>query len=91
MKKFGRIIWIAVLSAVAFMVACVSSKGLTKTDVDRTQLIKERDSLQRVLKQREGACVYGPPEIIQAYGDETNRLRHQLDSINNLLGEDEPK
>ena len=89
MKKFGRTIWIAVLSAVAFMVACGTSKGLTKAD--RAMLIKERDSLQNVLKQREGACVYGPPEIIQAYGDETNRLRHQLDSINQRLGQDEPK
>lgn len=89
MKKFGRTIWIAVLSAVAFMVACGTSKGLTKAD--RAMLIKERDSLQNVLKQREGACVYGPPEIIKAYGDETNRLRHQLDSINQRLGQDEPK
>ena len=47
--------------------------------------------IQEILKRREGASVYGSPEIIQAFGAETQRLRHQLDSINNILGENEPK
>ena len=89
MKKFGRSIWIAVLSGVAFLAACVSNKGLTRAE--RAQLVKERDSIQEVLKSREGACVYGSPEIIKEFGDETNRLRQQLNSINQRLGEDEPK
>ena len=89
MKKSVRTIWIAVLSIMAFLAACVSSKGLTKAE--RAQLVKERDSIQQILSRREGASVYGSPEIIQAYGAETQRLRHQLDSINKRLGEDEPK
>ena len=89
MKKFGRTIWIAVLSVVAFLVACVSSKGLTKAE--RTKLVKERDSIQEILNRREGACVYGTPEIIKAFGADNERLRHQLDSINKRLGENEPK
>lgn len=89
MKKSVRTIWIAVLSVVAFLAACVSNKGLTKAE--RAQLVKERDSIQQILSRREGASVYGSPEIIQAYGAETQRLRHQLDSINKRLGEDEPK
>ncbi|MBR6437752.1 MAG: hypothetical protein IKS65_01030 [Bacteroidales bacterium] len=89
MKKSVRTIWIAMLSVVAFLVACVSSKGLTKTE--KAKLVRERDSIQEILNRREGACVYGPPEVIQAFGAETQRLRHQLDSINQRLGEDEPK
>ena len=89
MKKFGRTIWIAVLSAIAFLVACVSSKGLTKTE--RAKLVKERDSIQEILSRREGACVYGSPEVIQAFGAENQRLRNQLDSINKRLAQDEPK
>lgn len=89
MKKLGRTIWVGILAGLAFLGACGTHKGMTKDE--RAQLIKERDSIQQILKGREGACVYGSPEIIQAFGDETNRLRHQLDSINKRLDEDEPK
>lgn len=89
MKKATRTIWVGILSALALLTACFSSKGLTKAE--RARLIKERDSIQQVLERREGASVYGTPEIIQAYGAENKRLRHQLDSINQILGQDEPK
>lgn len=85
MKKSVRTIWIAILSAAAFLVACVSNKGLTRTE--RVKLEKERDSIQQIIKGRESACVYGSPEIIQAYGAETQRLREQLKDINNRLNE----
>ena len=50
--------------------------------------MKERDSIQEILTRREGAAVYGSPEIIARYGAETYRLKSQLDSINYKLGED---
>ena len=89
MKKFGRTIWVGILAGLAFLGACATHKGLTKAE--RANLVKERDSIQEILSRREGACVYGSPEVIQAFGAETQRLRHQLDSINKRLGEDEPK
>lgn len=89
MKRFGRTIWIAVLSAAAFLVACVSSNGLTKKE--RAQLVRERDSIQEILSRREGACVYGSPEVIKAFGEETQRLRDQLNDINARLGKNENK
>jgi len=89
MKKVTRTLWVGLLSALALMTACFSSKGLSKRE--RAQLVKERDSIQQIITQREGACVYGSPEIIAAYGAETRRLRNQLDSINKRLGENEPK
>ena len=89
MKKFGRTIWVAILSGLAFLGACASQKGLTKAE--RAQLIKERDSIQSIIESREGSCVYGSPEIIKEYGEETQRLRNQLNEINSRLEADESK
>ncbi len=89
MKKLTRTIWVGILSGLAFLGACTSSKGLTKAE--RAQLIHDRDSIQSIINSREGACVYGSPEVIQEYGKETQRLRNQLEEINARLGKDEPK
>ena len=86
MKKVVRTVWIGALSGLAFLAACCSTKGLSKAE--RKQLMHERDSIQDILTRREGAAVYGSPEIIARYGAETYRLRNQLDSINAKLGED---
>lgn len=86
MKKVVRTVWIGALSGLAFLAACCSQNGLTRKE--RKQLVKERDSIQDILTRREGAAVYGSPEIIARYGAETYRLRSQLDSINYKLGED---
>lgn len=75
------------MSGMAFLAACCTTKGgLTRSE--KRQLMKERDSIQQMLSSREGACVYGTPEIMQQYSLETLRLRSQLDSINYRLGED---
>ena len=89
MKKFGRTIWVGILAGLAFLCACGSNKGLTKAE--RANLEQQRDSIQEVLARREGACVYGSPEIIQEFGAETQRLRNQLDEINARLSEDGSK
>ena len=75
------------MSGLAFLAACCTTKGgISRTE--RKQLVKERDSIQEILSRREGAAVYGSPEMIQKYGLETLRLRSQLDSINYKLGEE---
>lgn len=86
MKKVVRTVWIGALSGLAFLTACCTTNGLTRKE--RKQLIKERDSIQDMLSRREGAAVYGSPEIIARYGAETYRLKSQLDSINAKLGEE---
>jgi len=86
MKKVVRTVCIGVLSGLAFLAACTTTNGLSRKE--RKQLIKERDSIQDILTRREGAAVYGSPEIIANYGAETARLRYELDSINNRLGEE---
>lgn len=45
------------------------------------QMEKEVDSIGNILKRREGACVYGSPEIIQRYNQETERLRTELNDL----------
>lgn len=86
MKKVVRNVWIGTLSGLAFLAACCSTNGLSRKE--RKQLVKERDSIQKILEQREMAAVYGSPEIIANYGAENARLRYQVDSINNLLGKE---
>ena len=86
MKKVVRTVWISVLSGLAFLTACCTTKGLSKQE--RKQLMQERDSIQDILTRREGAAVYGSPEIIARYSAENYRLQSQLDSINAKLGED---
>ena len=46
------------------------------------ELTSRFNELQSALKRREGACVYGSPEVMERYKKETNRLRHEADSIN---------
>lgn len=86
MKKIVRTVWIGALSGLAFLAACCTSKGLTKAE--RKQLVRERDSIQDILTRREGAAVYGSPEIIANYKLETLRMQSRLDTINAKLGED---
>lgn len=49
------------------------------------QLEKEQDSIGRILQRREGACVYGSPEVIERYNQETERLRSELKRIHEAL------
>ena len=86
MKKVVRIVWIGALSGLAFLAACCSQNGLTRKE--RKQLVKERDSIQEILASREGAVVYGTPEIMARRAADTYRLQSQLDSINAKLGEE---
>lgn len=72
------------MSGLAFLAACCSTKGgLTKAE--RKQLIRERDSIQQILKGREGSTIYGTPEVMDRFKTETYRLQYELDSINNRL------
>ncbi len=86
MKKVVRTVWIGALSGLAFLAACCTQNGLTRKE--RKQLVKERDSIQEILTRREGAAVYGSPEIIANYKLENLRMQSRLDTINAKLGEE---
>ena len=74
------------MSGLAFLAACCTSKGLTRAE--KRQLVRERDSIQDILNRREGAAVYGSPEIIANYKLENLRMQSRLDTINAQLGEE---
>ena len=124
MKKVIRTVWISLLSGLAFLVACTTSKkatneGTIQNDSDTLHVVTEKDSigprvygppvtesipemdkeqyrqtlinrlngLNQILKRREGACVYGSPEVIESYRNETNRLREEVKQIQQKLQE----
>lgn len=56
-------------------------------DQQRSALTRQLDMLNRAIEQREGACVYGSPEVIQRYEEETQELRRQRDEVSKQLKE----
>ena len=67
----------------------VNSDDNTSTNdtisAQRAEVQARLDQLRDVIREREMSCVYGSPEIIQRYGAETQRLRNEADSLQNLL------
>ena len=49
------------------------------------QLQSDLDSIRALLQRREGACVYGSPEVIERYRQETERLRSEGQEIEKEL------
>lgn len=86
MKKVVRNIWIGLLSGLAFIVGCTTQNKVNKNDKEEkrqkvVQLTQQLDSINSIIQRREGACVYGSPEVIQQYGEETRRLRKEAEDI----------
>ena len=61
----------------------------SKKDVEmssqRSTLQQRIDELRQALQMREGACVYGSPEIIQRYGQKTQEMRDELKALEEQL------
>ena len=129
MKKVVRIVWISLLSGLAFLVACIGNKNSSKgnkfealygspeveapvanqkeinemnarldrieqrinemkgTDKQsrREQLQQQLDSISNILKRREGACIYGSPEVMEKYRDENLRLHKEASKLQKEL------
>ena len=130
MKKVVRIVWISLLSGLAFLAACTSNKNSAKEnkfealygspevnapvkagnkDIEemnarldkieqrlnemkgpdknerRKQLQQQLDSIQSILQRREGACIYGSPEVMEKYRNETLRLHKEASKIQKQL------
>lgn len=123
MKKVVRIVWISLLSGLAFLAACTTTKhgkfetlyGSPEVDAPaqesinemnarldrieqrinemqnpdgqdrRTQLQQQLDSINNILQRREGACIYGSPEVMEKYRNETNRLKNEAAEIQKQL------
>ena len=103
MKKIIRTVWIGLLSGMAMLTAsCCTQNKVNKTEqnteqnndqnpVTKKQMVEQLhqqlDSIKYIIRQRESACVYGSPEIIQQYGEETRRLKKEAEDIVNKIKE----
>ena len=118
MKKVVRTVWIGLLSGLAFLAACTSSKNCSEANASakpnqeemdemnarldrieqrlkemktpdgqdkRTQLQQQLDSINNIIHRREGACIYGSPEVMEQYRNETLRLHKEVSRIQKQL------
>lgn len=78
MKKVFRKIWIALIAAsVGLTSACCSLRNRSEI-----KDVKERIAdIKKELKRRESSCIYGPPEMLQEYGKQTQRMYNELESL----------
>ena len=53
----------------------------------RRELTSLLNQLLEAIRRREGACVYGSPEVIQQYGEETRRMKQQAAELQKQLDE----
>ena len=51
----------------------------------REQLQQQLDSISNILKRREGACIYGSPEVMEKYRDENLRLHKEASKLQKEL------
>lgn len=59
-------------------------KGDTLAE-SRAEVQQKLDKLREVIREREMSCVYGSPEVLRQYSEETRQLRCEADSLQNLL------
>ena len=126
MKKVVRIVWISLLSGLAFLAACTATKhskfetlygspevnvpvGASQGEMDemkarldkieqrlnkmknpenkdpKLQLQQQLDSIRNIIQRREGACIYGSPEVMEKYRNETLRLHKEASKIQKQL------
>ena len=101
MKRWFRGIWIALLSGTAFLSACglkpsptyygsppvdddMEIKGPEKRP-NKVELKQRLEAIKTIHKQREGAEVYGPPEVMEEYNSETRQLIEEAAAIEQEL------
>ena len=60
---------------------------LNDKDQRRQELTDRLEALRVTIRRREGACVYGSPEVIKKYGEETRRLKNEAKAIEKELEE----
>ncbi len=85
MKKIVRVVWISVLSGLAFLAACCSQNGLSRKE--RKQLVKEREEVMLELDRNRSFEVDGPLEDYLSHRGTIYALEDKLDSINYRLGD----
>ena len=86
MKKIVRFVWISLLTGTAFLVACASHNGLTRSQ--KKQLREERDAItEQIEVNRERASKITEPHELYNMRNEELRLRTRLETIYQELDE----
>lgn len=86
MKKVVRTVWISLLTGLAFLVACTSSKGLTRAE--KKQLKAERTAIITEIEQQRQDCESETdPGVLLQYRNSEYSLRSRLSVINSKLGD----
>lgn len=82
MKRLFQKVWIAILAVITVIVgSCCSHKNTTS----KADLQRELDSVNKIIRQRENSTIYGSPEVMERYGEETRRLHLKADSLQNEI------
>ena len=85
MKKIVRTVWISLLSGLAFLVACTTTKGLSRSE--KKQLKAERvEIISQIDQQRQESSGVTDPTVMMNYRNTELKLRERLCQIDDLLG-----
>lgn len=57
------------------------SRANYKLSLRHAELMQQYVNLREALRRREDACIYGSPEVMQQYGEETRRMRQDLENL----------
>lgn len=88
MKRIINKFWIGIIAVATLIVgACCSHKTVVINGESMTkQELKARiNELKSIIEDREMSCVYGSPEIMAEYSQETGRMRNELKTLQNEL------
>ena len=101
MGKWFRKLWIGLLSGTAALAACNlfspppcyygpppvnPSDSVVNAKNEKREMLRQRiDDIRDVLKERQNSEIYGPPEMMEAYEKENNRLQAEADSLEQEL------
>ncbi len=99
MAKWFRKLWIGLLSGTAALVSCnliapppccygppPVDPTVDTTKANRKVVIRERiNAIRDILDERRNSEIYGPPEMMEEYERETNRLQAEADSLEKEL------
>ena len=61
------------------------SKQQAIMNKERNALQQRIDELRMALERREGACIYGSPEVMKEYGKKTQEMRDELKTLEDQL------
>ena len=99
MAKWFRKLWIGLLSGTAALVSCnliapqpcyygppPVDPTVDTAKVSRKAAIRQRlDAIRDIVEERRNSEIYGPPEMMEEYERETNRLQAEADSLEQEL------